>query len=184
MLQLSEVNNAVTCHIKKIGISLTNSIPQKGSCYALRFLNISVPGAVSVGKPVWLKCDFDLEGDDLYSVKWYKNHVEFYRYQPRDRPPGQTYRLAGTFVDLTSNINPKLSQDPFLRKGVRCQISFYMELVKYVAEKPLRNTLVSSQRRISRTSSDMGVAFIPVGISEEHEKTCSLEKEKTSLFDV
>ncbi|GBL83382.1 hypothetical protein AVEN_110691-1 [Araneus ventricosus] len=69
-------------------------------CYALRFLNISVPGAVPVGEPVWLKCDFDLEGDDLYSVKWYKNHVEFYRYQPRDRPPGQTYRLAGTFVDL------------------------------------------------------------------------------------
>ncbi|XP_054709141.1 uncharacterized protein LOC129218844 [Uloborus diversus] len=57
-------------------------------------------GAVQVGHSVWLKCDFDLEGDDLYSVKWYKNHVEFYRYQPRDRPPGQTYRLSGTFVDL------------------------------------------------------------------------------------
>ncbi|GFY38148.1 ig-like domain-containing protein [Trichonephila inaurata madagascariensis] len=78
-------------------------------CRTLRFLNISVPGAIPVGEPVWLKCDFDLEGDDLYSVKWYKNHVEFYRYQPRDKPPGQTYRLAGTFVDsATYGFNQKL----------------------------------------------------------------------------
>ncbi|KAG8184779.1 hypothetical protein JTE90_011565 [Oedothorax gibbosus] len=74
------------------------------SLEALRFLNISVPGAVQVGEPVWLKCDFDLEGDDLYSVKWYKNHVEFYRYQPRDTPPGQTYRLAGTSVDTSNRL--------------------------------------------------------------------------------
>lgn len=69
-------------------------------CQGLRFLNISVPGAVQVGESVWLKCDFDLEGEDLYSVKWYKNHVEFYRYQPRDKPPGQTYRLSGTYVNV------------------------------------------------------------------------------------
>ncbi|XP_071044446.1 uncharacterized protein [Parasteatoda tepidariorum] len=69
-------------------------------CHSLRFLNISVPGAIQAGESIWLKCDFDLEGDDLYSVKWYKNHVEFYRYQPRDKPPGQTYRLSGTEVDL------------------------------------------------------------------------------------
>ena len=28
---------------------------------------------------------FDMEGDSLYSVKWYRNEQEFYRYVPNDR---------------------------------------------------------------------------------------------------
>ena len=28
---------------------------------------------------------FDMEGDTLYSVKWYRNEQEFYRYVPNDR---------------------------------------------------------------------------------------------------
>ncbi|PNF16759.1 hypothetical protein B7P43_G00853 [Cryptotermes secundus] len=34
-----------------------------------------------------LECHFDLEGEALYSVKWYKDGNEFFRYVPRDQPP-------------------------------------------------------------------------------------------------
>lgn len=32
-----------------------------------------------------MTCRFDMEGDTLYSVKWYRNEQEFYRYVPNDR---------------------------------------------------------------------------------------------------
>ncbi|GFY05207.1 uncharacterized protein TNCV_2206531 [Trichonephila clavipes] len=55
----------------------------------LRMLSLDVPTAVMRGESIWLNCTLDLESDDLYSVKWYKNDVEFYRYLPRDNPAGQ-----------------------------------------------------------------------------------------------
>ena len=30
-----------------------------------------------------LECDYKLEGDTLYSLKWYRDDKEFYRYIPR-----------------------------------------------------------------------------------------------------
>ncbi|CAN7997204.1 unnamed protein product, partial [Ixodes hexagonus] len=68
-------------------------------CHCLRLVDLHVPGAVQSGEPVQLRCEYDLEGAELYSVKWYKNNVEFYRYLPSDVPPGQSYELLGTFVD-------------------------------------------------------------------------------------
>ncbi|CAN7997845.1 unnamed protein product, partial [Ixodes pacificus] len=65
----------------------------------LRLVDLHVPGAVRSGEPVQLRCEYDLESAELYSVKWYKNNVEFYRYLPSDVPPGQSYELLGTFVD-------------------------------------------------------------------------------------
>ena len=32
-----------------------------------------------VGEHVHLECDFEEGGDQLYSVKWYKDNMEFYR---------------------------------------------------------------------------------------------------------
>ncbi|XP_064456670.1 uncharacterized protein LOC135367370 [Ornithodoros turicata] len=65
----------------------------------LRLIDIHVPGAVRSGDPVQLQCEYNLEGAELYSVKWYKNNVEFYRYLPSDIPPGQSYELLGISVD-------------------------------------------------------------------------------------
>lgn len=40
-----------------------------------------IPERIELGKSVYLICDFKLERDEsLYSVKWYKNNLEFYRY--------------------------------------------------------------------------------------------------------
>merc|ERR1711981_427715 len=45
-----------------------------------------IPPHALKGHQAVLKCNYDLEGDSLYSVKWYFNQKEFYRYMPSDNP--------------------------------------------------------------------------------------------------
>lgn len=53
----------------------------------MRLLDDSViPPHALKGHQAVLKCNYDLEGDNLYSVKWYFNQKEFYRYIPTDNP--------------------------------------------------------------------------------------------------
>ncbi|KAG9509126.1 hypothetical protein GZH46_02366, partial [Fragariocoptes setiger] len=49
---------------------------------ALIITSIGVPSAVANGSWAHLTCNYDLQGDQLLSVKWYRDYVEFYRYQP------------------------------------------------------------------------------------------------------
>ncbi|XP_029828078.2 uncharacterized protein LOC8042731 [Ixodes scapularis] len=77
------------------------AVVKETSC--LRLLEMKVPSAVIQGRSMWLNCTYDLESDELYSVKWYKNDTEFYRYIPRDRPPAQNYDLPGVVVDMVKS---------------------------------------------------------------------------------
>lgn len=70
-------------------------------CLPVRFAYLGVPGFVLKGEPVWLDCGYDLEGNELYSVKWYKDNVEFYRFLPSDDPSAQMYKLDGVFLDVS-----------------------------------------------------------------------------------
>ena len=40
-----------------------------------------MPSVVAVGEAAHLNCEIDLEQDELYSVKWYKDSEEFYEVQ-------------------------------------------------------------------------------------------------------
>ena len=46
-----------------------------------------------------LECKFDMEDDSLYSVKWYRNEQEFYRFVPNDRPKLQIFPQDGIRVE-------------------------------------------------------------------------------------
>ncbi|XP_059095713.1 uncharacterized protein LOC131890389 [Tigriopus californicus] len=46
-----------------------------------------------------LKCEFDMEGESLYSVKWYKDDHEFYRFVPNEHPQLQVFDVNGIHVD-------------------------------------------------------------------------------------
>jgi len=48
------------------------------------------------------------EGETLYSVKWYKDNEEFYRYVPKANPPQHSYRVDGIKVDVSIMLTPKL----------------------------------------------------------------------------
>ncbi|CAH1118820.1 unnamed protein product [Phaedon cochleariae] len=46
-----------------------------------------------------LRCSYDLEGDALYSVKWYRGRYEFYRYTPSEYPSIKTFPFRGINID-------------------------------------------------------------------------------------
>lgn len=67
----------------------------------LRNVNILVPAAVKKGDNVLLTCTYDLEGDILYSVKWYKGRREFYRYTPKENPAMKIFSITGITVEVS-----------------------------------------------------------------------------------
>lgn len=60
-----------------------------------------MPGAVKRGDNAVLQCRFDLEGDSLYSVKWYKGRREFFRYTPKENPPVRTFNAPGVQINVS-----------------------------------------------------------------------------------
>lgn len=62
-----------------------------------------VPAAVRRGENVNLICQYDLEGDTLYSMKWYKGKREFFRFTPKKEPSLQTFPLPGIYVEVSLN---------------------------------------------------------------------------------
>ncbi|GIX73518.1 ig-like domain-containing protein [Caerostris extrusa] len=69
-------------------------------------LMMDVPSPTTQGESVELICSYELDEDKLYSVKWYKDDVEFYRYVPNDWPPGQFLPLQGVKVDIWTKGSP------------------------------------------------------------------------------
>lgn len=65
---------------------------------ALRDVDVFVPAAVRRGDNAKLLCLYDLEGDTLYAVKWYKGGREFYRYTPKENPAMKTFAVSGIDV--------------------------------------------------------------------------------------
>lgn len=68
---------------------------------ALQLLKLDVP---NIADPRWdkvaLRCEYDLGDKDLYSVKWYKDGAEFFRYMPGWKPPGRDFPAEGVYVDV------------------------------------------------------------------------------------
>ncbi|KAG7299568.1 hypothetical protein JYU34_016546 [Plutella xylostella] len=92
----------------------------------LRILRVSVPAYRMRGQPAQLQCDYELGGDGLYSVKWYRDDEEFYRYLPKYNPPSHAYKLEGVKVDLSKSDDRRvvLQQVTLRSSGVyRCEVS-------------------------------------------------------------
>ncbi|XP_031364074.1 uncharacterized protein LOC102680028 [Apis dorsata] len=66
---------------------------------ALRMTALQIPQHVVLNETVRMQCNFNLDKELLYSVKWYKDGHEFYRYVPRDVPMVQTFRVPGVDVN-------------------------------------------------------------------------------------
>ena len=72
--------------------------------------NFHVPEHAPFGGEAVLTCDFDLEGEPLYSVKWYKDVYEFARFKYDMNEGGQvgrvrvsTFDVAGVSVDVSEH---------------------------------------------------------------------------------
>lgn len=104
---------------------LTLALLAKGTL-SLRLLRLDVPSVARRGEPIWLNCSYDLDRDQLYSVKWYKNNVEIYRYLPSETPRVKVYNMPGIHIDLLrSNISDLyLNETDLHTEGkYRCEVS-------------------------------------------------------------
>ncbi|XP_035704295.1 uncharacterized protein LOC118434585 isoform X2 [Folsomia candida] len=71
-----------------------------GSAECLELYRVEVPAYKRVGEAAELKCQFHLQRDRLYAVKWYKDNEEFFRYVPRFHPAIHTHPIVpGVHVD-------------------------------------------------------------------------------------
>lgn len=78
-------------------------------------LELVVPQHVVRDQNIRLECNFNLDGETLYSVKWYKDGNEFYRYVPQDMPPVLVFQLPG----VTANVRITCYIDPLLSSPAR-----------------------------------------------------------------
>ena len=60
-----------------------------------------VPNQLILGQSATLECNYHLEGSNLYSVKWYKNGEEFFRWMPSMEEKMEVFPVAGVSVDVS-----------------------------------------------------------------------------------
>jgi len=105
---------------------------------AIQLTEESIPSHAILADRVELVCNYDMEGDKLYSVKWYRNGQEFYRYIPTDTPDTTVFPYPGIDVDEYKSTETRiiLRRVDLNTSGMfRCEVS---------GEAPLFQTATSS----------------------------------------
>ncbi|XP_068232530.1 uncharacterized protein [Palaemon carinicauda] len=96
---------------------------QPGLC--LQITGIGVPKTAFSGDKVRLTCTFDLHGDELYSLTWWKDEKMFFKYVPKNARPDSFYDIPGITVDAQrSNLHEViLSRVDHRASGkLRCEV--------------------------------------------------------------
>lgn len=97
-----------------------------GETNGLRMKQLIVPKHVARGETIRLECDFELDNEKLYSVKWYKDGNEFYRYVPQEKPPAMAFNLPGVTAIIhnsTDRTVDLLSLNLMSTGRYRCEVS-------------------------------------------------------------
>lgn len=88
--------------------------------------HLSVPEIVDVGATAILTCRFNLQNQTLYSVKWYKDGGEFFRYMPTLHPETHYFKVEGVHLHpkLCNATTVTLQRVTFSSTGkYRCEVS-------------------------------------------------------------
>ncbi|KAI5633228.1 hypothetical protein NE865_14038 [Phthorimaea operculella] len=92
-------------------------------------VTVSAPSQAAVGKEAIFGCKYEIGDDDLlYSVKWYKDGREIFRYMPRN-PPGLTllrFSAPGVNVDLDRSSSEVMTLTNLQRESAglyRCEVT-------------------------------------------------------------
>ncbi|XP_050536926.1 uncharacterized protein LOC126903046 [Daktulosphaira vitifoliae] len=104
-------------------VSATVGIASKGM---LKMLKLDVPSWVDYKDSATLNCHYDTGGDRLYSVKWYKDDNEFFRYTPELSPNTMVYDLDGVHVDKEKSSANSIILFPLTRNSngiYKCEVS-------------------------------------------------------------
>ena len=90
-------------NIKKSVPCTCNQFPPQG-CGSLSMKGLTVPGQLILGSGASLGCDYNLEGSKLYSVKWYKDGQEFFRFMPSMDNKIEVFSVRGVHVEVRRDI--------------------------------------------------------------------------------
>ena len=72
------------------------------SCQPFQIKRFEVPSEVPEGGLIELRCDYELiPYKQLYTLRWLKNNVEFYRFDPALKPEHNFYRMHGLHVNVS-----------------------------------------------------------------------------------
>lgn len=80
------------------------------------------PAWVRRGQSALLRCEYELSGAPLYSVKWYRGTLEFYRYSPLENPPAKIFPFTGIKVDV-SRIRQRIAEKQTLQLIVKFNVN-------------------------------------------------------------
>jgi len=70
---------------------------------SLSNLSVRIPEFIQKGHRADLTCSYNLGGDTLYSVKWYKGRHEFFRYMPTENPMIKTFPVKNMKINVSIN---------------------------------------------------------------------------------
>lgn len=125
-----------------------------GEC--LRLSGVRVPAYKLKGETAVLECLYELDGlEKLYTVKWYRENEEFYRYVPKYKPPQISYKVEGIRVDVSpQHIMYKTATHVFLNTTCAPQHTMYSSAhqVLSTAHHVHSNTLLILSTTILRPS--------------------------------
>ena len=86
------------------------------STNSLLLWKVTVPPFGFGGGSAQLGCDFDSQGEQVYSVKWYKGGQEIFRYIPSNiLQPIAVFTRPGVTIDQVSNKTKIIHKMPFTR---------------------------------------------------------------------
>ncbi|KAG8322734.1 hypothetical protein J6590_018119 [Homalodisca vitripennis] len=99
--------------------------PQDSEC--LKLIKVKVPAYKLKGETAVLQCVYEMEGlEKLYTVKWYRENEEFYRYVPKYKPSQISYKVEGIRVDHQMSDDTKVTLKSVSLKttaNYRCEVS-------------------------------------------------------------
>ncbi|XP_014369295.2 cell adhesion molecule 2 [Papilio machaon] len=104
----------------------------------VRLLELQVPAQAAEGGEAILGCQFDMERDILYSVKWYKDGREFYRYVHDSQRPINHFATPGVMVDVRRSSSTVVTLVHLTRESAglyRCEVSGEAPLFATVHEE-------------------------------------------------
>jgi hypothetical protein len=124
---------------------------------ALKDVRVSIPQAVKMMDTVTLQCKYDLQGEPLYTVKWYKGGQEFFRFIPKELPNTQVFPLPGLNVDLSKSSPNEVvlrNVQPEVTGRYKCEVSsdapnFYTFIVSgymYVIDVPEEDPVMTFEK--------------------------------------
>ena len=95
---------------------------------ALKVTGFRVPPVALYGSDVHLDCPFSSPSrTKLYSVKWYQNQDEFFRYIFADQTPATAFNLPGIKVDVSQFLFLNSHLIIYVFNGIICTTTKYDE---------------------------------------------------------